>query len=397
MAGPDDNKGTTNTREEWNKDTTTNGTGLITSSTPNVISYTPPTYRAGQQQETTEIRTLNQTQATEKQLIESYNRMSPLLRRALSQQLKDAGYRVPVTSDYSATVRDEFLQSNRDLNDEIRLLSANDPERLKTVKYDLTTYLKDRANDITRAQDTGPSVSKSASIYTDDQARAYITDAFKKYLNVEPTPDEIVKLTKKLQNAQRKNPSVTKYRTLGGVQEAITTPGLDEAQFVLDIIQKDPRYDKKQQEKLLSSRAELAATARANGLDLDANFGPQVNDFLNRIKNGEDIKNIQKTIRQQGRLFLPESIRSSVDPDTDLSSILGIYVNDYAKTFGVPADQVDINEIIPLAITDKGFAPVSDFKRAKRKLANWPTTDEAISEAYQAVSQVFNNFGIMEI
>jgi hypothetical protein len=75
--------------------------------------------------------------------------------------------------------------------------------------------------------------------------------------------------------------------------------------------------------------------------------------------------------------------------------VLGIYVNDFAKTFGIPADQVDINEIIPLAITDKGFAPVSDFKRAKRKLANWPTTDEAVAEAYQAVGQVFNNFGVM--
>lgn len=377
--------------EEWNKDST-GGTGLITSSTPSYTGY--PTYSAGEQPRTIPI--VKTTKATEAQLSAAYNQMTPLLRRALAQQLKDAGYTVPVTGDYSATVREAFLQSNRDLSDEITTLSANDPKRLETIKYDLTTYLKDKANDIARAKDTGPSVSKSASIYTDDQARAFITDAFKKYLNVEPTPDEIIKLTKKLQNAQRKNPSVTKYRTLGGVQEQITTPGLDEAQFVLDIIQKDPRYDKKQQEKLLGSRATLAATARANGLDLDANFGPQVDDFLNRIKNGEDIKNIQNLIRQQGRLVLPESVRSAIDPSVDLSSALSIYVNDYAKTFGVPADQVDINEIIPLAITDKGFAPVPDFKRAKRKLANWPTTDEAITEAYQAVSKVFGNFGIME-
>ena len=378
---------------DFDPNATTGGTGLITSSTPSFTGY--PTYSAGEKPRNIPIVTT--TKATEAKLSAAYNDMAPLLRRSISQQLKDAGYPVPVTGDYSATVRDQFLQANRDLSEEITVLSANNPQRLETIAYDLNTYLKDKANDITRAKDTGPSVSKSASIYTDDQARAYITDAFKKYLNVEPTPDEIVKLTKKLQNAQRKNPSVTKYRTLGGVQEAVTTPGLDEAQFVLDIIQKDPRYDKKQQERLLGSRATLAATAKANGLDLDANFGSQVDEFLNRIKNGEDIKNIQNTIRQQGRLFLPESIRSSVDPDTDLSSILGIYVNDYAKTFGIPADQVDINEIIPLAITDKGFAPVSDFKRAKRKLANWPTTDEAISEAYQAVSQVFNNFGIMEI
>jgi hypothetical protein len=371
---------------DYDPNATTGGAGLITSSTPSF------TYQTGRTQQ---APSFSATRASEAQLSTAYNKMAPALRRAISQQLKDAGYKVPVTGDYSATVRDQFLEANRDLSDEIAVLTTNNPERLASVSYDLTTFLKDKATDITRAQDTGPSVQKSASVYTDDQARAYITDAFKKYLNVEPTPDEIVKLTKRLQNAQRKNPSVTKYRTLGGVQEAITTPGLDEAQFVLDIIQKDPRYNEKQQEKLLGSRAVLAATAKANGLDLDANFGTQVDDFLNRIKNGEDIKNIQNTIRQQGRLFLPESVRNAVDPGVDLSSVLGIYVNDFAKTFGIPADQVDINEIIPLAITDKGFAPVSDFKRAKRKLANWPTTDEAVAEAYQAVGQVFNNFGVM--
>lgn len=372
--------------EEWNVDST-GGTGLITSSTPSF------TYQTGRPQQSTSFKN---TQATEAQLSESYNRMSPLLRRAISQQLKDAGYKVPVTGDYSVTVREAFLQSNRDLSDELRNLAANNPERLASVSYDLTTFLKDKATDITRAQDTGPSVQKSASVYTDDQARAYITDAFKKYLNVEPTPDEIIKLTKKLQDAQRKNPSVTKYRTLGGVQEAITTPGLDEGQFVLDIIQKDPRYSKKQQEKLLGSREVLAATARANGLNLDTNFGNQVNDFLDRIKNGEDIKNIQNLIRQQGRIFLPESVKNAVDPNLDLSSALGIYVNDYAKSKGVSPDMVDINEVIPLAITDKGFASMSDFNKAKRKLAWWPESEEAISAVYKGIGQVFSNFGVME-
>jgi len=376
---------------DFDPNATTSGAGLITSSTPSFTGY--PTYSAGEQPTTIPI--VKTTKATEAQLSSAYGKMSPILRRSLSQQLKDAGYKVPVTGEYSALVRDQFLQSNRDLSEEITVLSANDPKRLETVSYDLTTYLKDRANDIVRAQDTGPSVQKSASIYTDDQARSYIINAFKKYLNTEPAPDELIKLTKELQNAQKKNPSVTKYRTLGGVQEAITTPGLDEAQFILDIIQKDPRYDKKQQEKLLGSRAILTATAKANGLNLDTNFGIQVDDFLNRIKNGEDIKNIQNLIRQQGRLFLPERVRNAGDPSIDLSSALGLYVNDYAKSKGVSADMVDINEVIPLAITDKGFAPISDFRKAKRKLAWWPETEEAITEAYQSVGQVFKNFGIM--
>ena len=367
----------------------TGGTGLITSSTPSYTGY--PTYSASEQQRVIPI--VNTTQATESQLAASYGRMAPALRRAISQQLKDAGYKVPVTSEYSATVRDAFLQANRDLSEEITVLSANDPKRLESVSYDLTTYLKDRTNDIARAQQTGPSVSKAASVYTDDQAIAYITNAFKTYLNTEPTPEELTTLTKKLQDAQRKNPTVTKYRTLGGVQESITTPGLNEQQFILDIIQKDPRYNEKLEKKLLSSRSTLAATARANGLNLDANFGNQVEDFLDRVKNGEDIKNIQNLIRQQGRLFLPENVRNSIDPSVDLSTVLGIYVNDYAKTFGVPADQVDITEIIPLAINDKGFAAVSDFQKGKRKLAKWAYTDEAKNEVFQSVNKVLTDFG----
>ncbi len=368
----------------------TGGTGLITSSTPSYTGY--PTYSASEQQRVIPI--VKTTQATESQLSAAYGNMAPALRRAISQQLKDAGYNVPVTSDYSATVRDAFLQANRDLSEEITVLSANDPKRLESVSYDLTTYLKDKATDISKATQAGPSVSKAASIYTDDQARVFITDAFKRYLNTEPTPDELIKLTKSLQDAQKKNPTVTKYRTLGGVQESITTPGLNEQQFILDIIQKDPRYNKKQEEQLLNSRSILESTARANGLNLDANFGNQVPDFLDRIKNGEDIKSIQNLIRQQGRLFLPESVRSAIDPSVDLSSALGIYVNDYARSKGVPVDQVDITEVIPLAITDKGFAPISDFRKAKKKLAWWPYTDEAIEEAYKSVDEVFTDFGI---
>jgi len=365
------------------------GTGLITSSTPSYTGY--PTYSAGEQQRV--IPMVSTTKATESQLSSAYGKMAPELRRAISQQLKDAGYKVPVTGEYSATVREAFLQANRDLSEEITVLSANDPKRLESVAYDLTTYLKDKSTDIARAKESGPSVTKAASIYTDDQARSYITDTFRAYLNVEPTPDELIKLTKQLQDAQRKNPTVTKYRTLGGVQEAITTPGLDEKQFLLGIIQKDPRYDKKQQENLSNSKAILANTARANGLNLDANFGNQVNDFLNRIKNGEDIKNIQNLIRQQGRIFLPENVRNTIDPSVDLSSVLGIYVNDYAKTFGVPADQVDITEIIPLAVNDKGFTAISDFKKAKRKLAKWAYTDEAREDVFQSVSKVLEDFG----
>jgi hypothetical protein len=375
---------------DFDPNATTGGTGIITSSTPST-GYAPYTAKG----KPIQVPTTVSTTATEAQLIEAYGKMSPVLRKAISQQLKSAGYQVPVTGEYSSLVREKFLEANRDLSDEIRIITANDPKRLQEIPYDLTTFLNDRASDVTKAS-AGPTTSRSTNIFTDAEAIAEVQKLYRALLNAEPTPAEQSRLAKKLQNAQKKNPTVTKYRTVGGVQDAITTGGLDSEEFLTNEIKKDPRYNQKQQEKLTTSRATLAATAKANGLNLDANFGPQVNDFLDRIKNGEDIKNIQNLIRQQARLFLPESVRNAVDPSIDLSSALGIYVNDYAKSKGVSPDMVDINEVIPLAITDKGFAPISDFQKAKRKLAWWPESEEAITTAYQSVGQVFSNFGIME-
>jgi hypothetical protein len=243
----------------------------------------------------------------------------------------------------------------------------------------------------------GPTTDRSANIFTDAEAIAVVQKLYKTLLNAEPTPEEQLRLAKKLQNAQKKNPIVTKYKTTGGVRESVTTGGLDAEEFLTNEIKKDNRYSKKQEQTLASSRAILAATARANALDLDANFGNQVDDFLNRIKNGEDIRNIQNLIRQQGRLFLPENVRNAIDPTIDLSSALSIYMNRMAKSKGVSVDQIDVNEVIPLAITDKGFASISDFNKGIRKLSWWPESEEAIDAVYQGVGQVFGNFGVMEI
>jgi len=77
---------------DFDPNATTGGTGIITSSTPSFTGY--PTYRAGEQAQVIPIVTT--TRATEAQLSAAYNKMSPVLRKALSQQLKDAGYKVPV-------------------------------------------------------------------------------------------------------------------------------------------------------------------------------------------------------------------------------------------------------------------------------------------------------------
>lgn len=107
--------------------------GLITSSTAISTGYDPA---AGGIQ-----RGSRQTSATRAELMQQYNKMTPEFRKALAQKLKDAGFNVPVTGAYSATVRDAFLSATENLSQEISNLALNDPDRLKEVDYDLDTYL----------------------------------------------------------------------------------------------------------------------------------------------------------------------------------------------------------------------------------------------------------------
>jgi len=120
------------------------GAGLITSSTP---VPAPATGQFGPLKGgyTSGTGGYGRTQATEADLVANYGKMSEPLRKALAQQLKSAGFKVPVTGKYSIKVRDAFLSASQALSDEITTLSMQDPARLQTTKYDLTSFLKNLA------------------------------------------------------------------------------------------------------------------------------------------------------------------------------------------------------------------------------------------------------------
>ena len=114
------------------------GTGIITSSTPNPQGARVPL--AGGIAKQSQF-----TVSSQKQLIEQYRKMSPAMRRALSQKLKDAGYQTPVTDQYSATVRQAFLDASSDLSAEINYLRTNDPAALEAGTIDLNSFLTQRS------------------------------------------------------------------------------------------------------------------------------------------------------------------------------------------------------------------------------------------------------------
>jgi hypothetical protein len=122
-----------------NYDGTGAGAGLITKSTPVPAGQFGP-LKGGYTSPGFERKS-----ATEAQLTADYGKMAEPLRKALAQQLKSAGFKVPVTGKYSIKVRDAFLSASQALSDELTTLATQDPARLQTTKYDLTSFLKSLA------------------------------------------------------------------------------------------------------------------------------------------------------------------------------------------------------------------------------------------------------------
>jgi hypothetical protein len=211
----------------------TGGGGLITSSTPGSGPRIPGAGGFGVQS--------GGTRATEATLIANYGAMTEILRKSLAQQLKSAGYKVPVTGKYNATVREAFLDASRNFSSEISLLQANDPQRLATGKFDLTSYLKDIAS--TRAgMGTGDGVPKpyiQERQSTKASIRKGATAAAEVLLGRGLSEEQFNEIYKKAVEREKAMPVVTKYaKTKSGATKATTTGGADTEEFLYQQIAK---------------------------------------------------------------------------------------------------------------------------------------------------------------
>lgn len=196
--------------------------GYITSSTPVTTGYDAA---AGGVQYG--VRT---SAATPAQLIQDYRRMTPALRKALAQQLKDAGFKVPVTGRYDTTVRSAFLQASEALSTEIANLSQNDPQRLAEVGYDLTTFLKDQAQSL--GGDGKPKRTEYPTVLSRGDVAELVNSIKQNETGYGATEDEIDFYYEKLRKKSLKQPTVV-TRTEGGQR---TERGFNPKQFLVEKI-----------------------------------------------------------------------------------------------------------------------------------------------------------------
>ena len=85
--------------------------------------------------------------------------------------------------------------------------------------------------------DTGtgqPSVVEDITAYTPEAAKMLIQSVIKDTLGRNATDAEVKKYTSSLKKIQQQAASTTTYKTVGGKQTRVTTPGISEQQYLVD-------------------------------------------------------------------------------------------------------------------------------------------------------------------
>jgi hypothetical protein len=311
--------------------------------------------------------------------------------KKLQQALKDAGtYKGPVNGILNADV----------------LLPAAERAEEKLDRYaSLGITFTDRFEGYSRLASTkggdgtgGPSVTQYPAISSETDALATINAVFNTELGRDATPSEFKILAPKLMAAQRKNPSTQTVRTVNGKKIVETVTGLDPKQFLVTEIQKNPATKAEIAMRLKSAqslnRQDLEKTARANGLDLDKNFGTVVDTWVKRVDNGEDIDIFKNLIRNTAKIGLPDKVSGLLDTGVDLETVYSPYKRLMASTLEVAPDSISIDDpTLRMAIGPDKEMSLYDFQRSLRKDPRWQYTDQARKSVSDAALGVLRDFG----
>jgi hypothetical protein len=142
--------------------------------------------------------------------------------------------------------------------------------------------------------------------------------------------------------------------------------------------------------------ADLAATAMANGLDLNKTFGGKLQGWLSAINHGEPIDNIKQQIREVAKIGMPDNVKKLIDNGMDLESIYSPYKQTMASVLELSPEAISLSDpTLRAAITGQGEVPLYDFERALRKDDRWQYTNQARSEVSSAAQKVLQDFGFM--
>lgn len=242
-----------------------------------------------------------------------------------------------------------------------------------------------------------PEPSGVQQIYNRSTTDGVVDDIFASLGLGEANKAQKDQLFKELQAEQKKPSSISKstYKMIGGRQVLVQESGLDERNFLENKIKGLAVYKNSQAAKVEKNKQSLATVALANGFSLEADFYNELPDWLEAISNGESIDKFKTQIRTSARRLLPEAIRNQIDPDEDLTTTFSSYISNIAKARGIPASAVKLSDVIPLAVTDKGFATSQQFEVNKIAQPWWDGSPEGIAKTTTVINDTLKDFGML--
>jgi hypothetical protein len=223
-----------------------------------------------------------------------------------------------------------------------------------------------------------------ATISDPTQAASLIKSAFKSNLNREATPEEVTRLTKILNSAEKKNPS----KTVNG----ITTGGIDRMEFLAQEIQKLPEFTTKKQERTGLVSNSVQAIARANGVNLGAD---QLAEWTTAIENGTDPEVIKTRIRTIAGYGMPDNIKQMLADGTDLATIYDPYRRTMASVLEINPEDINLNDsLLRSAIGSDKEMPLYEFQKQLKKDDRWQYTNNARQEVSKSALKILQDFGL---
>ena len=316
-------------------------------------------------------------------------------RLQLATQLAEAGYEVPKIKAYN----DALLMGYRSLIQGAEGKNKQFPTEIRTVN-DFLIEQTNIARQIKAAQpvDELPKPFGQQEIYNRSTAEGVIDSIFASLnLGREASKTEIDQLYKQLQAEQKKLSSMSKgtYKMVNGRRVLVQESGLDARTFLENKVKELPAYKESQAAKAEKTKNTLAATALANGYNLETDFALQLPGWLEAVNNGKSIDEFQNVIRANARRSLPESVRNQIPPTEDLGTAFATYLSKWSKSRGVPINYANLSKVLPLAVTDKGFATDKEFTIANRAQPDWENGPEAIDIYSKVVNDTLKDFGMI--
>jgi hypothetical protein len=234
-------------------------------------------------------------------------------------------------------------------------------------------------------------------IFSRSVAEGVIENIFSSLNLGEASKSQINSLYKQLQDEQKKLSSISKgtYKMVNGRQVLVQEQGLDPRTFLENKIKELPVYKESQAAKSEKNKMDLASTALANGYNLEVDFAYDLPNWLDAINKGKSIDEFKNKIRVNARRMLPEVVRNQIPPDEDLSTTFSMYMSNIARAKGVPVSAVKLSDVIPLAVTDKGFADTQQFEVKKRSQAWWDGSPEGIAVTIDVVNDTLKDWGML--